>query len=113
MKKKIIIASCIVFALITFVLVASAFVFYYYHPTHYSFNDKFVIGNTPENIETKYGEFYRADKNKNGEISYATYMIYDDTPDFFMGYDDSLWYDIYFENGTAIEVELREGYPAG
>ena len=43
----------------------------------------------------------------------CTYMIRDDTPEWIMGYDNSLWYEIYFEDGVAVEVALRKGYLGG
>ncbi len=109
MKKKIIIilASCIL------IVVAFICVFKYYHPTHFAYNDKFIIGNTQDNIVEKYGEFYSTHKNNDGEITRGTYMIQDNTPELIMSYDDSLWYEIYFENGVAVVVKLREGYIGG
>ena len=66
----------------------------------------------PEIIE-KYGEFYSTQKNSDGEITRGTYMIRDNTPELIMSYDNSLWYEIYFEDGKAVEVKLREGYIGG
>ena len=108
MNKKIIILACIVL-----LAVASICIFRYYHPTHYAYNDRFVIGSTQEKIVRKYGEFYSTRKNNDGEITCGSYMIHDNTPELIMGYDDSLWYDIYFENGVAVEVKLRRGYIGG
>ena len=109
MKKRVIIIS------ISIVLLVVAFlcVFKYYHPTHFAYNDRFVIGNTQEKIVEKYGEFYGTLKNNDGEITCGIYMIRDDTPELIMGYDNSLWYEIYFENGIAARVELRQGYIGG
>ena len=109
MKKKtiIILASCIL------IIVVSICIFNYYHPTHFAFNDRFIIGNSQEKIEEKYGEFNDVYKNDNGEITWGIYMIRDNTPDLIMGYDNSLWYEIYFEEGIAVKVQLREGYIGG
>ena len=90
-----------------------ACVFRYYHPTHFLYNDRFIIGSSKAKIEAKYGAFYRTDRNVKGEISYGVYMIRDNTPELVMGYDNSLWYEIYFEDGVAVEVRLREGYVGG
>ena len=108
MKKKIMIifASCVL-------IVLSICAFKYYHPTHFAYNDRFIIGNTQDNIVEKYGEFYGIHTNDDGEISCGTYMIRDNTPDLIMSYDESLWYEIYFENGVAVKVTLREGYIGG
>jgi len=109
MKRKIfvILASCII------IIVAFVCIFKYYHPTHFAYNDRFIIGNTQEKIEEKYGGFTETRTNKDGETTYGVYMIRDNTPEWIMGYDDSLWYEIYFENGVAVEVRLREGYIGG
>ena len=109
MKKKIIIISAIVILIIaTFVGV-----FKYYHPTHFAYNDRFIIGNTQEKIEERYGKFNGTRTNNDGVITWGVYMIRDNTPELIMGYDDSLWYEIYFEDGVAVRVELREGYIGG
>ena len=109
MKKKIIII------LVSIVLIVVAFicVFKYYHPTHFAYNDRFIIGNTQEKIIEKYGEFNGTRTNNDGSISYGVYMIRDNTPELIMSYDNSLWYEIYFEDGIAVKVKLREGYIGG
>ena len=109
MKQKIIaISAGVVIIIATFICV-----FQYYHPTHFAYNDRFIIGNTQEKIIEKYGEFNQTRTNNEGEITCGVYMIRDNTPEWIMGFDDSLWYEIYFENGVAVEVELREGYIGG
>jgi hypothetical protein len=109
MKRKMIIllVGCVL------LIVALICVFKYYHPTHFAYNDRFIIGNTQEKIESKYGTFYRAHKNGDGEITCGIYMIHGNTPELIMSYDDSLFYEIYFENGVAVKVQLREGYIGG
>lgn len=109
MKKQ----SIYYFAGVVLVVVAFICIFHYYHPTHYAYNDRYIIGSTQETIEEKYGEFHSIRKNSAGEISCGIYMIRDNTPELIMGYDDSLWYEIYFEDGVAVEVKLREGYKGG
>lgn len=107
MKKKtiIILASCL--------LIVVAFVFRYYHPTHFAYNDRFIIGNTEEKIVEKYGEFSGIRRNNDGEIRCGIYKIRDNTPELIMSYDNSLWYEIYFEDGIAVEVKLQEGVMGG
>jgi hypothetical protein len=109
MKKKIfiILASCIL------IVVVSICIFKYYHPTHFAYNDRFIIGNTQEKIIEKYGEFNGTRTNNDGSIAYGVYMIRDNTPELIMSYDNSLWYEIYFEDGIAVQVKLREGYIGG
>ena len=109
MKKKIILTAAIL------ILIIAAFigVFKYYHPTHFAYNDRFIIGKTQEKIVEKYGEFYGTRTNNDGAITRGVYMIRDNTPELIMGYDNSLWYEIYFEEGVAVKVKLREGYIGG
>ncbi len=109
MKKKIIIilAGCIL------IIVAFIGIFKYYHPTHFAYNDRFIIGSTQDKIVEKYGEFDGARENADGDITCGIYKIRDNTHELFMGYDDSLWYEIYFEKGIAVKVELREGEIGG
>ena len=108
-KKKII----IILASIVLIVIASICIFKYYHPTHFAYNDRFIIGNTQEKIIEKYGEFNGTRTNNDGNISYGVYMIRDNTPELIMSYDNSLWYEIYFEDGKAVRVNLREGYIGG
>ena len=109
MKKKILFSVVCTIIL----LVLSIGIFRYYHPTHYEFNDRFIIGKTEEDIVEKYGEFTQLRRNESGEINYGTYMIRDNTPELIMSCDNSLWYEVYFENGIAKEIRLQEGRRGG
>ena len=109
MKKKL-----LVFSICTVVVLALLIgIFWYQHPTHYKFNDRFIIGNTAERIIEKYGAFSKLHHNEAGEITCGTYMVWDNTPDLIMSVDDSLWYEVYFENGIAVKVRLQEGWYGG
>ena len=109
MKKKILLS--VICTMILLVLLIG--IFNYYHPTHYKFNDCFIIGKTEEDIVERYGEFTKSRRNESGEITYGTYMIRDNTPELIMSYDNSLWYEVYFENGIAKEIRLQEGWYGG
>ncbi len=113
MKKNILLICVIVLLL----LIISISIFKYYHPTHFLFNDKFVIGSTQEQIVEKYGEFTFVTTytsiTDNELITKGVYIIRDDTPELIMSYDNSLWYEVYFKNGIAFKVKLREGYIGG
>ena len=85
----------------------------YFHPTHISFNDRFILGNTVSEIVERYGEFDRTYEDKSFRLVKAEYMIRDNTPELIMSYDNSLWYEIYFQDSAAVKVSLREGYPGG
>ena len=109
MKKKIFIASICVLV----VLVVSIGMFWYYHPTHYRYNDRFILGNTEENIVERYGDFSKKSCNNEGELIRGIYMVRDNTPELIMSYDNSLWYEIYFEDGIAVEVRMQKGWYGG
>lgn len=109
MKKRILVFSLCVLA----VLSLSIGSFLYYHPTHYKFNDRFILGNTAEEITNRYGAFSKSYRNGAGELTRGTYMIRDDTAELIMSVDDSLWYEVYFENGIAVAVRLQEGRYGG
>ncbi len=102
MKKSI-----AVIAVIFVLVVASIGIFWWYHPTHASFNDRFVLGNTRDNIIDRYGQPYSTTATS------LTYKVKDNTPELFMSYDNSLWYVVTFESGVAIDVHLQEGTPGG
>lgn len=107
MKKTIIVS------VICVVVLSLCMVFWYCHPTHYKYNDRFVLGKSAEEITDRYGEFSRKWTNDKGEVTCGFYMIREDRPGPFMGYDDSLWYEIHFRDGIAVEVRLQEGWYGG
>ena len=109
MKKKILLSAlCVII-----VLAVSIGLFWYYHPTYYRFNDRFIIGNTAEEIVEKYGAFSVVRRNEAGEMFCGVYKIRDNTPELIMSYDNSLWYEIHFKNGVAVEVRLQRGWYGG
>lgn len=95
------------------VLLVSGGIFWSHHPTHYAYNDRFILGNVKDEIVGRYGEFSREYKDKSNTLVKAEYQIRDNTPEFIMSYDNSLWYEIYFQDGVAVKVALREGYIGG
>ena len=95
------------------VLLVCGGIFRHLHPTHYAYNDRFILGNTKEAIITRYGEFTREYTDESNHLVKAEYQIRDNTPELVMSYDNSLWYEIYFQDGVAVEVSLREGYIGG
>ena len=104
MKKSIISCVCIFSA-----LVLSIGIYWYFHPTHYKFNDRFIIGNTKEKIIEKYGEFDYSKYNDTGNYLYAEYVAsHYDHPKYLPGFTRK-WYVIEFENDVATNVEIREG----
>lgn len=65
MKSKIIIGF------ISALTIASVLIgaFVYYHPTHLKFNDRFILGNSSDEIVEKYGEYYQTSMNDKGKIA--------------------------------------------
>ena len=85
----------------------------YCHPTHWRFNDRAILGHEEEEIVARYGAFASVHRSETGEIACGTYIIRDNTPELVMSYDDSLWYEIYFEDGVAVRVRLQKGRYGG
>ena len=109
-KHKVIFIILLFLILIGLTLFLSIKIFQYNHPTHYKFNDRFIIGNTIENIEAEYGplefEGYTLDGLKIGR-----YLAEKGTANFgaqVMGYSDSdVYYYIFFDNaGIAEKIRL-------
>jgi hypothetical protein len=111
--KKQIITLFSVIASALLIVVTAVSLFKYNYPTHYPYKDREIIGNTPEEIEAKYGEFWSQSMDDSGTVTFAKYMIQENTPEWIMSYDNSIWYHIYFRDGVAVRVELQEGRPGG
>ncbi len=111
-SKKQIITLFSVIASAVLIVVTAVSLFEYTYPTYYPYKDREIIGSTPEEIEEKYGEFWALYRDEENAPTFAKYMICDDAMDF-LGYDESLWYHIYFKDGVAVEVSLQEGWPGG
>ncbi len=82
--------------------------FWYCHPTHYRYNDRFIIGSTIEQIEEKYGAFDVADYTEKDELYYGAYLV-KETDEYG---NPPVYYGITFENGVAVSVE-RTGPKGG
>ncbi len=100
-KKAIVII--VITIIITFTIVPAG-VYWYNHPTHYLYNDRWIIGKSASEIEEKYGEFEKHFSNSSG------YCVKPSRIDW---WGDATWpeyYMIYFdENGIAYKVEVVEG----
>lgn len=105
MKRKIIISCVCVLA----VFALSIGAFWYFHPTHYKFNDRFIIGNTKESILKKYGEFAYSQYDESGVYLHAEYVAsHYEKPAYLDGLTRK-WYVIEFENDRAVNVKIRKG----
>ena len=111
MKRKLLITIVGILLLI----VVAVCVFHYCSSASYAYpyNDQFVIGNSRDKIIERYGKFDDIHYNAEGDMVCGIYMVQEDTPELIMSYDDSLWYEIYFEGETAVRVNLREGRIGG
>lgn len=86
-------------------------VFWYYHPTHYKFNDRFIIGSSIEEITSEYGTFDKVfyTDTDNKTIRAAGYLVEDEKIGF-LGTSLEKYYMIVFDaTGKAIKVSVEEG----
>ena len=111
--KKQIITLLSVIASAVLIVVTTVSLFKFNYPTYYPYKDREIIGCTPEEIKEKYGEFWSQSMDDSGTVTFAKYMIQENTPEWIMSYDNSIWYHIYFEDGVAVRVKLQEGHPGG
>ena len=97
-KKKWIIIGTILLLMVTIISVMS----YYASRVHWKYNDKWIIGQTKEEIIERYGEFDRDFSN-----TYKGYFLYRDDKSF-MGLSGNgvnmYYYIIFDENDIAIKV---------
>ena len=100
-------------AAILLLLAVSFWVWRSEHPTHFRYRDRLILGSTEAEITARYGPFDRRGTGPDGGICLGVYRIRDNTPELIMSYDDSLWYEITFENGRAVSVWLQEGVRGG
>ena len=112
-NKKQIITLFSVIAAAVLIVVTTVSLFKFNYPTYYPYKDREIIGSTPEEIKEKYGEFWSQSMDDSGTVTFAKYMIQENTPEWIMSYDNSIWYHIYFEDGVAVRVKLQEGHPGG
>lgn len=111
--KKQVVTLFSVIASTVLIVVTSVILFNHTYPTHYPYKDREIIGSTPEEIEAKYGEFWSQSMDDSGTVTFAKYMIQENTPEWIMSYDNSIWYHIYFEDGVAVSIRLQKGRPGG
>ena len=113
LSKKQTVTLFSVIGSVVLVVATAIGLFHYTYPTSYPYKDREIIGCTPEEIEAKYGAFWAQSTDDSGTVTFAKYMIRENTPDLIMSKDDSLWYHIYFKDGVAVRVKLQEGHPGG
>jgi len=108
-KNKKVLAS-----IIMLILIISLFIgcYWYYHPTHFKYNDRFVVGNSVSAIAERYGEFdkifYKDLHDSKSGISSGGYMV-EPRKQGFLGTDWAKYYMIRFVNGKAVSVRIEEG----
>ena len=102
-NKKVIAVTAIT---VIIILVIALISFYWYnHPTHYLYEDRWIIGKKADQIEQRYGEF-----DKHFGSSSKGYCVKKSATDW---WGDATWpeyYMIYFdENEKAYKVEIVVG----
>lgn len=105
-KKKILTIAIIIIVTFTF---ASIGIYWYKHPTHYLYEDDWIIGKDADQIEQRYGSY-----DINWETIYGSlikgYCVKPSTTDW---WGDATWpeyYMIYFDkNGKAYKVDVVVG----
>ena len=102
-SKKTIIA--IITTIIVFLIIALIGVYWYNHPTHCFYEDRWIIGKNADQIEQRYGEF-----DKHFGSSSKGYCVKPSTTDW---WGDATWpeyYMVYFdESGKAYKVDVVVG----
>jgi len=104
-KKSLLCISIAVLIIITFIGR-----YWYLHPTHYKYSDRFIIGKSVSQIVERYGEFDRVvytDESKT-MISWGGYVIQPERVGFF-GTSYPKYYSISFEDGKAVSVSIEVG----
>jgi len=98
------------------VLILSALImgglFWVDHPTHYKYNDRFIIGSSIEEITSRYGEFDKVFYTdlSNTTIASAGYLVQSEKKGFF-GTSPEQYYMIVFDaSGKAISVKIDGGW---
>ncbi|MBQ2676730.1 MAG: hypothetical protein IJF54_04960 [Clostridia bacterium] len=112
-KRNIIILISVLSALV--LLISGIMVYKHFHSISYKYNDRFVLGNTIENIKDKYGEFdillsYNGDNHD--EVHIAGYIIREQYKGL-LHYNNDEYYMIHFEDGIAVKVSMLDGNPGG
>lgn len=97
-KKAIVVIAIAIITVFTLTLIG---VYRYNHPTHYLYNDHWIIGKNISEIEQRYGNYDIEGSLKKG------YCVKPTTIDW---WGDATWpqyYMIYFdENGKAYKVDI-------
>lgn len=106
-KKKLIVVISIMTAIFLIGLVG---VYWHNHPTHYLYNDSWIIGKNALEIEERYGTF-EYDSKTIYDTLVKGYCVKPYTTDYLFG--EPVWpeyYMIYFDkNGKAYKVEKVVG----
>lgn len=114
-KKRFIILAIV---LIVFITVGMLWIKHFCatHPTHYRFNDEFVIGSTADEIQDRYGDFDRYGLIPSKTWKMTTAGVYNIQKRIDYGFFCQIdkYYIIYFdENGIAVDISLIEGWFGG
>jgi hypothetical protein len=98
----------ILLILISFLIVVGGW-YWFEHPTDYRYSDRFVLGNTIDEITSKYGAFDKVFTSDTNAITHAGYVIQEERvgP---LGTTYEKYYWIKFDiNGKAIHISIEDG----
>jgi len=106
-KSKKVFVGLVIIALILITVIGP---YWYYHPTHYKYNDRFILGNRIAQIVERYGAFekiFYRDESES-EIHSAGYVV-EPAKTGFLGTSYPKYYMITFNDGIAISVRIEIG----
>ena len=102
--------SAIIICVIALVTVIIGGIYWYIHPTHYLYNDRWIIGRNVYQIKERYGEYDKHFDRTDGGFRKG-YCTKPETYDPLFG--DTIWAEYYLidfdENGIAFNVKMEEG----
>jgi hypothetical protein len=92
------------------IIITTIGTYWYFHPTHYKYNDRFIIGKSISQIVKRYGEFDRVFYTDLSEtVIHSGLYLVKPTVVGFMGTSWPEYYTIIFEDGKAIKVLIEIG----
>jgi len=79
----------------------------------YGYRPGALLQHTPEQITEVYGDFDQEFFSESGDLTHAEYRLKENTPEFVMSRDDSLWLVLGFRAGRVDSIYIREGQIGG
>ncbi|HAO61409.1 MAG TPA: hypothetical protein DCQ90_05610 [Erysipelotrichaceae bacterium] len=105
-KNKVFLSGMWMISLTSLIIIG---LFWYSHPTHFKYNERFIVGKSAKQIVERYGEFDKVFyRDEWTEISFAGYVT-DRAKVGFLGTSWPKYYMIRFSEGKAVSVEIETG----